>query len=100
MKGLKCRRPRALDLFGSRSPTPRLMAMMIPVYLKNYGPTNFSILRRRRCHTLFAIWLESPLILSARWSGAFIPQMLWVIDFSSSWRTGSTRLTRQKFILL
>src|ERR1022692_3861238 len=58
------------------------MAMMIPVYLKNYGITNFLYF----CDvaavvTLVAIWLESPLVLSAMLVGAFIPQMLWVIDF-------------------
>ena len=58
------------------------MAMMIPVYLKNYGITNFLYF----CDvaaivTLFAIWVESPLLLSAMLIGAFVPQMLWVVDF-------------------
>jgi hypothetical protein len=58
------------------------MALMIPVYLKNYGITNFLYF----CDvaavvTLIAIWLESPLWLSAMLVGAFIPQMLWVVDF-------------------
>jgi hypothetical protein len=58
------------------------MALMIPVYLKNYGITNFLYF----CDvaavvTLIAIWLENPLLLSAMLVGAFIPQMLWVVDF-------------------
>src|SRR5204862_4190303 len=58
------------------------MAIMIPVYLKNYGPTNFLYF----CDvaavvTLIAIWRESPQLLSAMLVGAFIPQMLWVVDF-------------------
>ncbi len=58
------------------------MAVLIPVYLKNYGPTNFlyfcdvvAIL------TILAIWIESPLLLSAALVGSFLPQMLWVVDF-------------------
>lgn len=58
------------------------MAVMIPVYLKNYGIGNFLYF----CDvaavlTLVGMWLESPLILSAMLVGAFIPQMLWVVDF-------------------
>jgi hypothetical protein len=58
------------------------MALMIPVYLRNYGITNFLYF----CDvaavvTLVAMWMESPLVLSAMLVGAFIPQMLWVIDF-------------------
>lgn len=58
------------------------MALMIPVYLKNYGITNFLYF----CDvaavvTLVAIWLENALLLSALLVGAFIPQMLWVVDF-------------------
>ena len=58
------------------------MALMIPVYLKNYGPTNFLYFCDvAAVMTLVAIWIESPIILSSALVGAFIPQMLWVIDF-------------------
>lgn len=58
------------------------MAMMIPVYLRNYGPTNFLYFCDvAAVMTLAAIWLESSLLLSAALVGAFVPQMLWVIDF-------------------
>ncbi len=58
------------------------MAVLIPVYLKNYGPTNFLYF----CDvvaimTILAIWIESPLLLSAALVGSFLPQMLWVVDF-------------------
>jgi hypothetical protein len=58
------------------------MAVLIPIYLKNYGATNFLYL----CDiailmTLIGIWLESPLLLSAPLVGIFWPQMLWVVDF-------------------
>src|SRR5207244_4027598 len=58
------------------------MAVLIPVYLKNYGATNFLYFCGVVAHiTLVAIWLESSLLLSAGLIGAFVPQMLWVVDF-------------------
>lgn len=58
------------------------MALMIPVYLKNYGITNFLYFCDvAAVMTLLAIWIESPLILSACLVGAFLPQMLWVFDY-------------------
>lgn len=58
------------------------VAILIPVYLKNYGPTNFLYF----CDvallmTLVAVWIESPVMLSAALVGIFLPQMLWVVDF-------------------
>ncbi len=58
------------------------MAVLVPVYLKNYGWTNFLYF----CDvamvlTLAAIWLESPLLASISLVGIFIPQLLWVVDF-------------------
>ena len=49
------------------------MAVLIPVYLKNYGPTNFLYF----CDvvaimTILAIWIESPLLLSAALIGSFL----------------------------
>jgi hypothetical protein len=60
------------------------MAVLIPIYLKNYTITNFLYL----CDvallmTLVGIWLESPLLLSGPLIGIFWPQMLWVVDFLS-----------------
>jgi hypothetical protein len=58
------------------------MAVLIPVYWKTYGPTNFLYF----CDialimTLFALWLESPLLVSAAAVGIVLPQALWAIDF-------------------
>ena len=58
------------------------MAVLVPVYLRNYGWTNFLYF----CDvamllTLAAIWLESPLLASIPLVGIFIPQLLWVVDF-------------------
>jgi hypothetical protein len=58
------------------------MAILIPVYLKNYGPTNFLYFCDvAAIMTLVAVWTESPLLLSAALVGIFLPQMLWVADF-------------------
>ncbi|MFT3878758.1 MAG: hypothetical protein QM703_03745 [Gemmatales bacterium] len=58
------------------------MAILLPIYLKRYGPTNFLYF----CDvaaivTLIAIWLESPPLLSACLVGILLPQLLWVLDF-------------------
>jgi hypothetical protein len=58
------------------------MAVLVPVYLSNYGPTNFLYF----CDvalilTLIGIWIESPLLLSMCAVGILAPQALWVLDF-------------------
>lgn len=58
------------------------LAVMIPVYLTNYGPTNFLYF----CDvalllTLAGIWLESPLLVSLPAVGILLPQVLWCVDF-------------------
>src|SRR5215467_576475 len=58
------------------------MAVLIPVYWANYGPTNFLYF----CDvalliTLVAIWIESPLLASMCAVGIIGSQTLWVIDF-------------------
>src|SRR5215475_6038915 len=57
-------------------------AVLIPVYVRDYGPTNFLYF----CDvalltTLVAIWLESPLLISAPAVGILLPQLAWVVDF-------------------
>jgi len=58
------------------------LAVMIPVYWANYGPTNFLYF----CDvallvTLVGIWREDALLISMPAVGILIPQSLWVIDF-------------------
>jgi hypothetical protein len=58
------------------------MAVLIPVYLHNYGPTNFFYF----CDiallvTLVGVWLESPLLISMCAVGILLPQVYWCIDF-------------------
>ena len=58
------------------------MAVLIPVYLYWYGPTNFLYF----CDvslilTLFGIWTESALLVSMCAVGLLVPQTIWVLDF-------------------
>ena len=60
------------------------MAVLVPVYLGNYGPTNFLYF----CDvamiiTLVGIWIESPLLVSMCAVGIIASQTLWLIDFLS-----------------
>lgn len=57
-------------------------AILIPNYLREYGPTNFLYF----CDvallvTLAGIWLDSPLLISAPAVGILIPQTVWVADY-------------------
>ncbi len=59
------------------------LAVLVPVYWLNYGPTNFLYF----CDvalllTLAGIWLESPLLISLPAVGILIPQALWCADFA------------------
>ena len=78
----------ALDVSKPRIPLwlklaySAFMAVLLPVYLHYYGPTNFLYF----CDvalilTLAGIWLESPLLISMCAVGILAPQALWVIDF-------------------
>jgi hypothetical protein len=58
------------------------MVVLIPVYLKTYGPTNFLYF----CDialllTWVALWTESAWLVSAAAVGIVLPQVLWAIDF-------------------
>ena len=67
------------------------MAVLIPVYWSNYGPTNFLYF----CDvalllTLVGIWRESRLLVSMAAVGILLPQTLWCVDFA-------VQLTGHKF---
>ncbi|HEX4407942.1 MAG TPA: hypothetical protein VH206_04125 [Xanthobacteraceae bacterium] len=58
------------------------MAVLVPVYWRYYGPTNFLYF----CDitlilTLIAIWPENALLISMGCVGILIPQVYWVFDF-------------------
>lgn len=67
------------------------MAVLIPVYWKNYGPTNFLYF----CDvalllTLAGIWTGNRLLVSMSAVGILLPQALWCVDFT-------VQLTGHKF---
>lgn len=58
------------------------LAVMIPVYLKNYGPTNFLYF----CDvalllTLAGLWREDKFLISLPTVGILLPQFFWCVDF-------------------
>src|SRR6476660_2373968 len=58
------------------------MAVLVPVYIYWYGPTNFLYF----CDvslilTLVGIWTESALLISMCAVGILVPQVFWVVDF-------------------
>jgi len=61
------------------------MAVLVPFYWHNYGPTNFLYFCDVALFlTLYGIWTERPLPLSMAAVGILIPQTLWVADFVSN----------------
>ena len=75
------------------APTPRLplwlkvtytafIAVLVPVYWYNYGPTNFLYFCDIALFvTLIGLWRESALLVSMAAVGILAPQVLWVVDF-------------------
>src|SRR5262245_56615287 len=58
------------------------MAVLVPVYLIEYGPTNFlCFCDMALLFTLAALWLESALLASAPLVGILVPQLAWQADF-------------------
>ncbi|MEY4387106.1 MAG: hypothetical protein RLY20_2389 [Verrucomicrobiota bacterium] len=61
------------------------MAVLVPVYLINYGPTNFLYF----CDvallvTLVAVWRENALLASMAAVGILLPQFFWCLDFAAN----------------
>ena len=60
------------------------VAVLVPVYWANYGPTNFLYFCDMALFiTLYAIWAESAAAVSAAAVGIVLPQIFWCVDFSS-----------------
>jgi hypothetical protein len=58
------------------------VAVLVPVYFRSYGPTNFLYF----CDValllaLAGAWLESPLLISMCCVGILLPQAFWLLDF-------------------
>jgi hypothetical protein len=58
------------------------LAILLPVYLHAYGPTNFLwFCDAALLLTVLGMWLESSLLISMCAVGILLPQCLWVVDF-------------------
>ena len=61
------------------------MAVLVPVYWYNYGPTNFLYFCDVALFlTLYGMWKEDALPISMAAVGILIPQALWLVDFGSN----------------
>lgn len=59
------------------------MAVLVPVYWANYGPTNFLYFCDAALFlTLFAVWTSSRLAVSMAAVGILLPQFFWCVDFA------------------
>jgi len=60
------------------------LVVLIPVYLRAYGPTNFLwFCDAALILTVAGMWLESSLLVSMCAVGILFPQCLWLADFAS-----------------
>ena len=58
------------------------LAMLVPIYVHTYGPTNFLwFCDAALILTVAGMWLESPLLISMCAVGILLPQCLWLVDF-------------------
>ena len=61
------------------------LAVLVPVYLHTYGPTNFLwFCDAALILTVAGMWLESSLLISMCAVGILLPQCLWLADFGSN----------------
>lgn len=61
------------------------MAVLVPSYWYNYGPTNFLYFCDVALFlTLVGMWTERPLLIGMPAVGILLPQTMWVVDFASN----------------
>lgn len=61
------------------------LAVLVPVYLHTYGPTNFLwFCDAALLLTVAGMWLECPLLISMCAVGILLPQCLWLADFGGN----------------
>jgi hypothetical protein len=61
------------------------LAVLVPIYLHTYGPTNFLwFCDAALILTVAGMWQESSLLISMCSVGILLPQCLWLADFSSN----------------
>lgn len=60
------------------------LAVLVPVYWANYGPTNFLYFCDVALFlTLAGVWTERPLLISLPAVGILLPQTVWCLDFAA-----------------
>ena len=73
-----------IPLFAKLSGT-LFLAVLVPVYLHTYGPTNFLwFCDAALLLTVAGMWLESSLLISMCAVGILLPQGLWLVDFGGN----------------
>jgi hypothetical protein len=61
------------------------LAVLVPIYLHTYGPTNFLwFCDAALILTVAGMWLESSLLISMCAVGILLPQCLWLMDFGGN----------------
>jgi hypothetical protein len=59
------------------------VAVLLPIYLREYGPTNFLFFcDAALLITLAGLWTENPLMISTAAVGILLPQAIWIVDFA------------------
>jgi hypothetical protein len=65
------------------------VALLIPVYLRHYGPANFLWFSDIALLAMaVGLWAESPLIVSAMTLAVLLPELVWNLDFFGRLLTG------------
>lgn len=73
--------PRKIPLVAKLAVTA-FLAVLLPVYLHTYGPTNFLwFCDAALLLTVAGMWRESSLLISMCCVGILVPQVLWLVDF-------------------
>ena len=70
---------------GAKVAGTAFLAVLVPVYLRAYGPTNFLwFCDAALILTVVGMWLENSLLISMCAVGILFPQCLWLADFGSN----------------
>ena len=70
---------------GAKLAYTAFMAVLVPFYWYNYGPTNFLYFCDVALFlTLYGMWREYALPISIAAVGIMLPQILWVVDFAAN----------------
>lgn len=84
-------RSRAAIPRGLKITQTAFVAVLVPVYWRQYGPGNFLWFSDvALLGSVPALWLESPLLASTYAVGVLIPETIWLVDFGTGLLRGRT----------